>query len=787
MKTFSRRSLAANTAFAFAGDIAAKLGSVALVAAAAHLLSVDEFARWVTAIAGVSLLAALLDCGSQTLLTRDGASRDDRGSLFRALTIGRAPFAAALLLGAPLLGLYTGHVAQGAAIALLAIVSAVGLSLAGLARSTEDLRPEAQSRIAGAALSLVTGGVVLLVAPRSDALLFATAAASLVALSPLVRRARRVTRFRPGVEPRAALRRAIPLGLMGIATLVFYRSGTIALSRFSTPQETAAFAVAANIGFGLLVLPNAITSGLLPRLSSEGNAVEQIRITRRALAWTAALTAPVCLLASLSGPLLIPLIFGARYADAAVPLAVLSVGVLLIACSGIIGTALIAAGRLRLLGAQVAVSLTVNLIAVVALTGRYGAVGASLATIVCEAVGMMLLAVAAHRHLPGLLSLPRRQTRSSPTHRRRGVAAHEFSTYRAMRYFAPLDGLRAVAVLGVAFVHTRGNWEFLAGWNGVTLFFVLSGFLITTLAVREEDRRGALDTPAFFIRRCFRILPLYIVCLGVYVFVDVGLRLALQGERQHLLAALPYYLSPFPEWPHFFGQGGPFEIAWSLGVEEKFYILWPLLLFGTAALRGNVGRRLAITGFLALTFQLPLLFGMSGGRALAPYSSILVGCAVAFALHDPTWYRRLAPLCTSLGLAAATTALVSVHLLTPRWQTQAQGAFAVCAALVLVALVGANSPLSRLLSVRPLRFVGRISYAFYLLHPIGLSIAATLLAARVGRSGDVAVYALGISLTLAAAYVLHRAVELPMIALGRRTAVARRPLPTTGPEPVAAR
>ena len=113
------------------------------------------------------------------------------------------------------------------------------------------------------------------------------------------------------------------------------------------------------------------------------------------------------------------------------------------------------------------------------------------------------------------------------------------TNFRAERYFTPLDGVRAVAVLLVAFVHTRGNWHWLGGWNGVTMFFVLSGYLITTLALREEDMSGALDRGAFYVRRCFRILPLYVVALTLFVTLDLGLGFASEPARNRLLEGLP--------------------------------------------------------------------------------------------------------------------------------------------------------------------------------------------------------------------------------------------------------
>ena len=105
---------------------------------------------------------------------------------------------------------------------------------------------------------------------------------------------------------------------------------------------------------------------------------------------------------------------------------------------------------------------------------------------------------------------------------------------------------------------------------------------------------------------------------------------------------MPWYVSPFPEVPFFTHTHIVFSLAWSLGIEEKFYLLWPLLAF--VLLRGRARGRLGLALVLALLFQLPIAFS-SGGRVFAPYTAILAGCVLAFRC-------RTAPASgTSAGLA----------------------------------------------------------------------------------------------------------------------------------------
>ena len=242
-----------------------------------------------------------------------------------------------------------------------------------------------------------------------------------------------------------------------------------------------------------------------------------------------------------------------------------------------------------------------------------------------------------------------------------------YEDWRAAGFFPALDGLRAVAALMVVFHHARTHWlwGWLEGWNGVTLFFVLSGFLITTLALREEETLGALRWRAFVVRRVFRIVPIYVVSLALYVvaMVAVGIGASHRGSFVH---AMPWYVSPFPEVPFFTHTHIVFSLAWSLGIEEKFYLLWPLLAF--VLLRGRARGRLGLALVLALLFQLPIAFS-SGGRALAPYTAILVGCVLAFLMQNRSSFRHVSRLGSrpwffaSLGLLIAVQGLT--HVLNP--------------------------------------------------------------------------------------------------------------------------
>ena len=351
-----------------------------------------------------------------------------------------------------------------------------------------------------------------------------------------------------------------------------------------------------------------------------------------------------------------------------------------------------------------------------------------------------------------------------------------YDEWRATRYFSGLEGLRAVAALLVVFHHARTHqlWGALEGWNGVTLFFVLSGFLITTLALREEDEHGALRWRAFVVRRGFRILPIYFASLALYAIVMFSVGFG-GSHRSVFTHALPWYLSPFPEVPFFTRTHIVFSLAWSLGIEEKFYLLWPLLAF--VLLRKHARGRIGVALVLALVAQLPIVFS-SGGRAVAPYSAILVGCLLAFALHHRSSFRLVARLGSVPGLVVSLALLATVHALTHVFHMTAAG-FRVaspyyylpysCAAALVVGSLALQARGTGLFRSRPLRFVGRVSYPLYLTHPIALGFAATAIKPG-GTLTELAYLGVGLALSLALAYGMHRVVERPLIALGKRSA-----------------
>ncbi len=351
--------------------------------------------------------------------------------------------------------------------------------------------------------------------------------------------------------------------------------------------------------------------------------------------------------------------------------------------------------------------------------------------------------------------------------------------YLASSWFPGLTGLRALAALAVVFFHFGGpGLDRLQGWIAVQLFFVLSGFLITTLALREEDRTGRISLRDFSLRRVFRIMPVYFLLLGL---TALAVTLAGAYHSSRLADAMPYYLVFGNELVDF---NTPYPTSWSLGVEEKFYLVWPalLVLTGLTARTGKTALRLLIgaAGVLAVVLiALPQAPSAQWASLSVHYCSLLIGCLLALVLHHPRGFAVFRPLTSPAAAVLCAAGFVVLQLsikplgivLGGHWQFVTP-IYAAGSAILLVAAL-APGPVRRLLSSRPLTFVGDRSYALYLAQTAAAGVTGWLLPSGVAK----AVATAAVALLFACA--LRRWVELPAIAWGRSL---RRKTPS-GPPP----
>jgi len=356
------------------------------------------------------------------------------------------------------------------------------------------------------------------------------------------------------------------------------------------------------------------------------------------------------------------------------------------------------------------------------------------------------------------------------------VRDYTHEEYAARRYFPELDGVRAVSVLLVFTTHLDVLfWERLHGSTGVTFFFVLSGYLITTLSLREEHRSGRLGLGSFYTRRVFRIYPLYLLVLGVYCLLILGLGIA-NDRKDAFVHSLPYYLAFLPEQAllGWHGEEPPFSGAWSLGIEEKFYFVWPLL--GFVLLAGRFRARVVALLAAAVLFSFGGAVGGTVGVLVEPYALLALGCLAGVLLHRPAAYAVLQRLGSPAVLGVLVAALLLVQLTVDdiKLGGDLYVVYGVLVTAVLVGLLSARSRVADLLSTRPLVFLGRVSYAFYLTHNFAINGVQGALPGTDLMQGIVAP-AVALPVAVGIAWVLHVTVEKPMIKVGHRLAHRDKP------------
>lgn len=398
------RPVPTNAGLALLGDAASKAAALATIAICARLLPLEQFAHLGVALAALTVLTSFADAGIATLIVRDGADRPDRArELMRTSIAIRAPLFALVCAAGVAGGLFVGDVWLGAATALAAVAGALSQSLTALFRSAQDLAPEAIQKCAVAAVALVAASLVAAESARASAVVTSLGIALALSVVPLWLRARR--RFPAGKRRSAGIdtiRSAMPFGLMAVATLLYYRLGTLLLGAVGSPSATSSYTVASTLAFGLLMVPNAITTGLLPRLSAQSAESDRVKTTRRALRWTVLICLLVSAVAASVAPYVLRYGFAPRYEDALVPLLVLLAGTVVIGANGILGTILIAHRHATVVAVQVGVSLVVNVALCAALVPRFGADGAAVSTLVTELVALVLLVAATQRFVPSL-------------------------------------------------------------------------------------------------------------------------------------------------------------------------------------------------------------------------------------------------------------------------------------------------------------------------------------------------------------------------------------------------
>ena len=306
-----------------------------------------------------------------------------------------------------------------------------------------------------------------------------------------------------------------------------------------------------------------------------------------------------------------------------------------------------------------------------------------------------------------------------------------------------LDGLRAIAVIGVLLYHA-GVGFVPGGFLGVDLFFVISGFLITSLLLGEAKAAGRLSLRQFYLRRARRLLPALVVMLAVVaVFMAIFAAADLGQARGDIAAALGYVSNWWYVLHHrsYFiaaGRPSPFQHLWSLAVEEQFYLIWPVVLVALVATRARLRwvTGVALAAAIGSAFWMRVLavrgnvpFDTDSSRLYfgtdTHASALLLGAAAAAVMAGlaARLDRGIA-----VGVRAAWDAVGVAALVAVCWSMHAfgyyrpglyRGGFLAFAAVGVVVVVTASAPggwLGRALDVPPMRWIGERSYGLYLWH-----------------------------------------------------------------------
>jgi peptidoglycan/LPS O-acetylase OafA/YrhL len=358
-------------------------------------------------------------------------------------------------------------------------------------------------------------------------------------------------------------------------------------------------------------------------------------------------------------------------------------------------------------------------------------------------------------------------------------------------YLPGIDALRALAVLAVFFYHARVPWM-PGGFLGVDLFFVISGYLITSLLLREFRGGGHVDLGRFWLRRARRLLPAVGVLIAVTIVVGAIVEPERIGQlRGDAIASLAYFANwhfVFSDVSYFdqFQRPSLFTHLWSLSVEEQFYLFWPLVFAAVMKLFGRtrllLGVLVGALGSVALAW---ILFDPGGDASRVYYGTdthavgLLAGVALALA-WSPIELRRhrsgplVGPILDAVGVVALAYVLFSLALVHDYDLSLYHGGYlwlAIATAALIAVLAHPAAQLGGLLGQPPALWLGLRSYSFYLWHWPVLALTRPGLDVDLPRG---VLIPLQLAFVLVLADLSYRYVELPFRGKARLPAIPER-------------
>ncbi len=347
-----------------------------------------------------------------------------------------------------------------------------------------------------------------------------------------------------------------------------------------------------------------------------------------------------------------------------------------------------------------------------------------------------------------------------------------------MKHIPALDGLRAIAILIVVTSHIFTDR--IPGAFGVTLFFFISGFIITRMMLAQSF--SGAHFKAFYVRRFFRLAPALVTfaALSGAIMFALGFPIPLSD-----FAATLFYFANY----HGFGQVGaaicPLQITWSLAVEEHFYLIFPIALLLS---RGHLIRMLLITVVAICAWRVGLAYEMGIHNATiyrrtdTRLDSIAWGCLLSALIHARSrhleWLGRTSTAIAAIALVGAVYMMHSLAIREPLHFTIESAAFVP----IFAALFAAHrryGVLSDLLESKAMRFVGNISYSLYLYHFLVIAIAENTMAPGPLRMGVELVG--GFVAAALSYYVVENPVRRWGSRLAKRLEVSRLPAPVLAP------
>lgn len=360
-------------------------------------------------------------------------------------------------------------------------------------------------------------------------------------------------------------------------------------------------------------------------------------------------------------------------------------------------------------------------------------------------------------------------------------------------YIPGLDGLRALAVLAVVLYHVFPQ-VVPGGFLGVDIFFVLSGFLVSTLLLREVDKYKQANLPQFWLRRARRLIPAFVLLIIVVVPVAAVVnRDLVVGIGRQIIGALTFSTN-WVEIAHgtsYFDQTAPllFKNFWSLAIEEQFYLVWPLVFLALIAGVRRPRTRAAFALGLSLVSALLMAVLFNPEHVTRVYYGtdthsfgLALGIVLAFAWNRPKStlpapIRKFfsAPLADAAGFGALILVGLAMRFMNDQAAlTYRGGMYAVCLLVlaVLCALLRPGSVLARAGELGVLRWVGTRSYGIYLWHWPVLVIATAAFPVAIGSAAELVRSAAALVVTGIICELSFRFVETPVRKLGFKAAYA---------------